>query len=236
MALKLFKAVIAILLLPTAYAVTRIFAGQLLNLEHVRQISRDTAWFAGGFIAWFLLFALFPRPIRTYVFAHELTHALWGLLMGARVSRLKVSKKGGSVTLNKTNFLITLAPYFFPFYSVLALALYVLLALWLDMSAYLPFWYGLFGLTWAFHLSFTAMMLGIHQPDIHEHGRLFSYAVIYIVNLFTASFLLHFLTGQQVNDWAVQAGDEIILAYRQSSSIISTGLPPALEKLKHLLQ
>jgi hypothetical protein len=68
---------------------------------------------------WFFL----PHPVKTYVVAHELTHALWGLLCGARVSHLRVSEGGGSVRLSKSNIVITLAPYFFPLYTILVILL-----------------------------------------------------------------------------------------------------------------
>ena len=42
---------------------------------------------------------------------------MWGLLFGARPSDVRVSASGGSVRLSKSNLLITLAPYFFPFYT-----------------------------------------------------------------------------------------------------------------------
>ena len=58
-------------------------------------------------LAWFVL----PMPVKTYVLGHELTHALWGVLFGAKVSKLRVTAQGGSVTLSKSNVLITLAPY-----------------------------------------------------------------------------------------------------------------------------
>ena len=39
------------------------------------------------------------------------------------------------------------------------------------------------GFTWAFHVTFTLNMLAERQPDIQEHGRIFSYAIIYIMNV-----------------------------------------------------
>ena len=198
--LKFIKFIAGLLLLPLAYAVTITGLKQLETDASFQTLSTTTRWFLGGFGIWLLLFLIFPRPIRTYVLGHELTHALWGVLMGARVSRLKVNKKGGSVRLTKTNVWITLAPYFFPFYSVLALLAFLATHYFWDMTYYLPFWYGLFGLTWAFHITFTIDMLGTQQPDIQEHGRLFSYVLIYVINIATAALLLNLLTGQPLHE------------------------------------
>lgn len=194
--LKFSKLILGFLLLPLAAGLTMVFAETFSDESNIARLDHNGAWFAGGFIVWLLLFGIFPKPMRTYVLAHELTHALWGLLMGAKVSRLRVSAKGGSVTLNKSNVLITLAPYFFPFYMVLALGVYLLVNIWIDTRAYQPFWFAVFGLCWSFHLCFTLHTLGTHQPDIQEHGRIFSYVVIYSVNLVTAAALLNFLTAR----------------------------------------
>jgi len=211
---KFIKFIVGLLLLPVVYATTITFIRQLDADAAWRSLDINTWWFMGGFCIWLLLFCIFPRPIRTYVLGHELTHALWGLLMGARVSRLRVTGKGGSVNLSKTNVLITLAPYFFPFYTVLTLIAYLLIDYGWDISYYKPFWYGLFGITWAFHLTFTVVMLGMRQPDIHEHGRLFSYVLIYCINLATASLLLNLLTNRPLASMPHMLWNQTLLSYR----------------------
>ncbi|HBA85073.1 MAG TPA: hypothetical protein DCZ95_13355 [Verrucomicrobia bacterium] len=181
---KVLKTLMGLLLLPFCYAATRTLINVIVSIRppSYSELPLSVWGLALGFGLWLFLFLALPRPVRTYVLAHELTHALWGALMGARVARVKVSKKGGSVQLSKNNFLITLAPYFFPFYTVLAIAGYYLLSIFFDLRAYEPFWLGLIGLTWGFHLTFTVTMLLTHQPDIQENGWLFSYAVIYLFN------------------------------------------------------
>ncbi len=183
--MKFLKLLIGLALLPLCVAATKAVYALIRNLQvsSVGEVAPDAWWLAGGFVLWVILYFALSRPVRTYVLAHELTHAFWGLMMGAKVSKLRVSSRGGSVTLSKTNFLITLAPYFFPFYTMLTLALYAVLSYFWDLRTYEPFWLGLVGLTWAFHLTFTVTTLLEHQPDIAEHGRVFSYAIIYLFNL-----------------------------------------------------
>ena len=67
--------------------------------------------------------------------ATELTHALWTWLMGGKVNRFKVTSKGGHVIVSKTNFLIALAPYFFPVYAVLVVAVFVIGKFNLELGA-----------------------------------------------------------------------------------------------------
>ncbi len=139
--------------------------------------------FAGGMGVWLLVSCTCAAPSRAYVLAHELTHALWGALMGAKVSRLRVNRDAGSVTLSKTNVLIVLAPYFFPFYAVLIVLAYGIAGLFFAVERWQNVWLALVGFTWGFHLTFTAGALVQRQSDIRMYGRLFSYALILLLNL-----------------------------------------------------
>ena len=178
------KTLVGILLLPVCVAVTRTLYALLWHLQgDGAGISSSTLGLLLGIALWTFLYLVLPRPVRTYVLAHELTHALWGYLMGAGVSQLRVSEKGGSVMVSKSNFLITLAPYFFPFYTVCVIALHGVLWLFMDMQNYGPLWMGLVGLTWGFHVTFTVTMLDGHQPDVAAYGRVLSYTVIYLMNV-----------------------------------------------------
>jgi hypothetical protein len=172
-------------LLPLCVAVTLALLDLLRGLSCGSDAlaSAGTLWLLAGYAVWLGAWFVLPRPVRTYVMAHELTHALWGIFFGARVRNLRVSEKGGSVNLSKTNLLITLAPYFFPFYTVLVVLIRGILGVFVQPVPFPFFWLFLVGLTWGFHLCFTIQSLLVRQPDIHEYGRLFSYAVIYLFNL-----------------------------------------------------
>lgn len=157
-------------------------------------------WLIGGFLAFNLLMAFAPAPVRTYVLGHELTHALWALLFGARVSNLKVATTGGSVTVSKSNVLITLAPYFFPFYTALVMLLACLVGLFVRPLPCIGGWLFAIGATWGFHVFFTVRALRQRQPDVAEYGRLFSWAFIWLANLlglFLALWAATPLTGRQ---------------------------------------
>lgn len=157
----------------------------MILVQPVSSISvPPSVWaFGGGFALWIIIFLLLPRPMWTYVLAHELTHALWALLRGASVRNISIKRDTGSVTVSKSDFLITLAPYFFPLYTVVVIAVYYLLSMFVAVEPYELFWLGLVGFTWGFHFSFTITTLLQSQSDIRECGRLFSYAVIYLFNV-----------------------------------------------------
>ena len=50
--------------------------------------------------------------------------------------------------------------------------------------------YGLLGLTWGFHATFTLSMIPRGQTDLAYGGTFFSLTVIYLMNLFVLTLLL----------------------------------------------
>jgi hypothetical protein len=212
---KFFKMLIGIGLLPLAYATSLAvyFLYQTSTEAHLG--SGWEGWaLPAGFIIWVAVFFILPRPMRTYVLAHELTHALWAILMGGRIGKMKIGKTGGHVELSKSNFVITLAPYFFPFYTVLVIALYYLSGIWLDVESYRLWWLGAVGFTWSFHITFTIQMLSEHQPDIQEHGRIFSYLMIYIINLLVIGLWMIIVGAPRFDSFGDLLGRETATAYK----------------------
>lgn len=175
----------------------------------------------GGFGLWLVLYFIAPRPVRTYVLAHELTHALWGSLMGARIVGMRVGRDSGYVKLTRVNFLITLAPYFFPFYTVCIILLHTLLSFFYDLQPYAPVWLGWIGLTWGFHLTFTLSTLRIRQPDVQANGRLFSYTIIYLFNLIGICIWIVAVTSHTWQDWTLNLWDHTREIYMHLTHRIS---------------
>lgn len=125
-----------------------------------------------------------------YVLGHELTHVIWVWLMGGRVNKFKVSSDGGYIVTDTTNFWIALAPYFFPLYSILALLVYGGISVFVDVDPYRQWLFGVIGFTFAFHVTFTILMLWKGQTDLIEHGTFFSMMVIYLINFTVLSLML----------------------------------------------
>jgi hypothetical protein len=155
-------------------------------------------WFAGGFIFYVVLHFLFKKPILSYVVGHELTHALFAVLFGGSVKAFHASERGGQVHLTKSNFIITLAPYFFPLYTFFALAAY-----WLARAADAPLlepWLVLIaGAAFAFHIILTLIFLRTDQNDISEHGAFFSYPLIFLFNVVLTALLIRLLLAQDMS-------------------------------------
>ena len=186
------KFVFAISLLPVCAILSQTFFTVFAHAAVTQRLwAGEEFWFFSlGAVLWLIAFLGLPRPIVLYVFGHELTHALWVLLMGGRVSRFRVSRDGGHVVTNRNNFWIALAPYFFPLYSILAIAIYGLLSLSLNMQPYGRLLYAIIGATWAFHFTFTCWMIPKNQTDLSDQGTFFSLVVIYLMNLLLLSVML----------------------------------------------
>lgn len=179
-----FRLVLGILLLPAAWGITRALIDAIVIAAGAEgALSVESLSLLGGVAAFALVWAALPHPVRTYVFGHELTHALWGLFFGARPSKIKISANGGSVMLTKENFLITLAPYFFPFYTFLVVIAALVTSAFLRPLPFLPLWLFLIGFTWAFHVLFTLETLTRRQPDVKLYGRVFSWTFIFLANV-----------------------------------------------------
>ncbi len=190
--MNILRPILGLLLIPLCLGLARtvLFLVASLGAAPSASSSLPALALGGGVLLWAVLFTLLPRPVRSYVLAHELTHALWGALAGARVSGLKVSASGGSVRVSEVNWLTALAPYFFPFYTAAAALLYGLLALFLDLRAWELAWLGLIGLTLGFHWTFTLAALAQAQADIRPYGRLFAYPLICFFNLLAVALVL----------------------------------------------
>jgi hypothetical protein len=189
---KWVKFIVALFLLPICAVLSQTFFTAFARATVAERLwTGEEFWFFSlGALLWLIAFFGLPRPILVYVFGHELTHACWVLLLGGRVSRFRVGRDGGHILTDKNNFWIALAPYFFPLYSILIIALYGALSLFVEMQPYGRLLYALIGATWAFHLTFTCWMIPKNQSDLSDNGTIFSLVVIYLMNLLLLSAML----------------------------------------------
>ncbi len=176
---KWIKFIVAILLLPVC-------AGAAGALWRVLCASgrADVVWvpLLAGAACWGVIFLLLPKPMWIYVFGHELTHALWTWIFGGRVKKMKVTSEGGHVVITKSNFVIALAPYFFPFYAALVIAGFALGHCFWNWADYLVWFHLAVGAAYAFHVTLTWHALKTRQSDITSQGYLFSAVIIFLGN------------------------------------------------------
>src|SRR2546426_8792033 len=141
------KFIIALFLLPICAILSQTFFTVFARATATQRLwSGEAFWFFSlGAVLWLIAFFGLPRPVLIYVFGHELTHALWVLLMGGRVSRFRVGRDGGHIVTDRNNFWIALAPYFFPLYALLAIGVYGLVSLFFYVQGYGRLLYAMIG-------------------------------------------------------------------------------------------
>ncbi|MEM7010908.1 MAG: hypothetical protein AAF585_05430 [Verrucomicrobiota bacterium] len=161
-------------------------------------------FFHMGIVMWIVVLAGLrgKAMIWMYVLGHEYTHAIAALCCGGKLFGWPVvTSSGGQVLTNKNNVFISLAPYMVPIYSVVATLIYALLHLFLEIGPiYERAFFGVIGFTWAFHLTFTFLMVTRSQPDLQNYGVFFSLVFIVLVNLLIVSAL--FVTASPTMEWA----------------------------------
>jgi hypothetical protein len=182
--LKAIKFFIALLLVPAAVGLGR-------GLWHVIAESSARHWWGTEFFfPWLMVGAIlgigalffFPVPVRTYVAGHELTHAMWAKMCGGKVKAIKIKADSGYIISDCNNFLVTLAPYIFPFYAWLAWCVFASAQIvyhqpWIQKAGWITI-----GMALAFHFYFLGRVIFTRQSDFKSQGYFFSYVVILIGN------------------------------------------------------
>ena len=180
MIIRIVRFIISILLLPACVAITENFYKGILSIKTISEVG---FLFILGALSYAILHLILFKLDFLYVLGHEVMHAITALFSGGKVKEMKVSAKGGSVKTTRSNFLVALAPYLCPSYTVFMAIVYFSLSFFMDVTKYSPHFIFLIGFTLMFHLAYTAESMRQKQSDLVETGYLFSISSIYIVNL-----------------------------------------------------
>lgn len=173
---------------------------------------------------WLVIFLCLPQSTWLYVVGHELTHVVWSWGFGGKLKKFKASSKGGYVIITKSNSLIALAPYFFPLYAMIVVAIFAPLNAFWPQPQLVPVFHLLLGTTYAFHVTWTWEVIRTEQSDIINQGYVFSAAVIALGNLFILVFGIAFLagkpTGMEVAQlWGSEIGRSFVWIWNQIASV-----------------
>ncbi|MFH1288996.1 MAG: hypothetical protein ABII25_09935 [bacterium] len=187
--------IIGLLLIPFGIGSTFAF---IEILSGVSILTKEHYYFLAGFGGYFLIHILLYKPLSMYVFGHELTHVLWTYVFGGNVKSMRVSSRGGRVVVTKSNFLINLAPYFFPIYTFFVFLIYWFFSFMFYAEKYFIVFLFLIGFSLAFHLALTFFAIRQRQSDIYEVGYVFSLSFIYVVNIFIIMLILKMIFPSEI--------------------------------------
>jgi hypothetical protein len=147
-------------------------------------------YFGGGCVGYLLLWIVLLRRSSISFLStleHELTHALFALITFNKVTGLKATwRQGGHTDYEGTaHWLIHLAPYFFPTFSVVLLIPFAFAPpLWL------PWVYLALGISVGYHLSSTLTETHLNQKDLKLAGWVFCICFLPFANLMAYLLLL----------------------------------------------
>lgn len=149
---------------------------------------------------------LFWRPYFLHVTAHEFTHALFAALCLGRVYSLQIdTEDSGQITMSRRNRLISLAPYFFPLWTMIIALLYPVL-----LEPFRPAAAIIAGFFLGGHWWLTFRDLRVNQPDIEQSGgRVLALPLAAILHSLILITLIFIFTRFTVN-----SGDLIMAAER----------------------
>ncbi|MBP7791659.1 MAG: hypothetical protein KA120_01195 [Candidatus Goldbacteria bacterium] len=154
--------------------------------------SKIELMFVLGFVLYFIVHFLFYKPVFIHVMTHELTHLFWAYLFGGRAKKMEINHNGGKVLINKSNFLISLAPYFFPLYTFFFIIIYLIARV-----EFLPYIAFFIGASLSFHLALTLYSLRTDQSDFTEDSNIFfSVAFIFLMNVIIIAGVLSLLSSK----------------------------------------
>lgn len=202
----MFRWLIAFLGLPLLWAIGKtLLQGYILVFGSQQGWDGALSLFVYGLGGMFVAYLVLHRFLSvTYVFAHEMTHLIVGLLFLARPSRIEIHRNEGCVELSKTNVFIVLAPYCVPFYFLLILGVQALVQWLWPMLVPADVWVILYGVFIGYHFLYTfESIVTVGQPDLRTYGWLFSYWFILLINFILAMLPL-LASGSRVWDFSIQ--------------------------------
>ena len=187
---SVFKTILIVLSIPLIYGYGRILYETIRTLPFS---SHRILAFLVGFAVWSVLWLVFWRKWGFFsILEHEITHMIMGMCFLHRPKKLMVvENEGGWVQLAGVNFVITLAPYYFLTLCFLMLPFFLII----QPQFYLPYFFVM-GVFTSYHTLSTINETGFNrQPDIIFTGKIFSFFIILLGNLFCYGFILAFVVG-----------------------------------------
>jgi hypothetical protein len=189
-----FKIVLLLVAIPSlaGYALA-LYVEVAAALDHSSHARLGLAMMPAGMILWLLL----GRFLRFFhVFEHEVTHLVTGLIFFIKPRQLVASESGGRMEMYGNNFIVSLAPYFVPLFSLVLMALMPLLDSTVSVYAC-----GVLGLATGYHVITNLQEFSLQQPDIRSHGLVFSTLMCLWGNVIALGVVAGFLQQAWPGSW-----------------------------------
>ncbi|MBA2543157.1 MAG: hypothetical protein H0V17_26180 [Deltaproteobacteria bacterium] len=179
--------IVALICLPgLAYALYFVVRGIVAAPGNCVPFLAGAAIYAVVFIA-----ALGRRVGFWTIVEHELTHALFAWATFHRVVGFSAMRDGGHIRyIGRGNWLIAIAPYFFPTFTLIVIAVLTFLP-----PQHLEVGAAILGVAVAHHVFSTWSETHRHQSDLREVGWLWSWMFLPSINAFVLGIILAYAAG-----------------------------------------
>ncbi|MBE6443788.1 MAG: hypothetical protein E7020_03875 [Alphaproteobacteria bacterium] len=147
-----------------------------------------------GFFCFFIARSFMDSSARVgmEVLAHELTHAFFALLTFHKVKGISINPddSGGNMSFEgEGNWLIIIAPYFFPFFGMLAMISISIYTIFAPMNLILN---GVMGFFIGYHLDTVWSQIHEKQTDLPKVGYYFCAVFLLPANLWMIGSMMAF--------------------------------------------
>ena len=211
-------------------ALLSVFCFYPLSMALIRMITQTftmeiVLYFLAPLVGIMVIWGIIPglNGSALTIFAHEFTHMLAAILTGHKPKNMSIMPdKGGSFSYEgKGNWLITIAPYFFPTFPFL----WMLGGIWFEYHGQIfPTWYIMtFGFLVGYHIVSNFYQIHSEQTDFKKAGYLFSTMFIPGANILLIGYLWSFvLKGWMgLSDWQRIAFKECTHFAQEVQKVIS---------------
>lgn len=170
--------------------------------------------FLGYMVLWTLLFRRQAFGSYLSTLEHECTHGLFAILTGHTIRAMTVtSKNGGQIAYSggEGNWLIVIAPYFFPTVTVILLLIRMFIQpnYWFEIGV---------GVSIGFHIGSSFYETHTGQTDLQKVGMFFSFCFLPAANLLTYTFIASYLRSGWQGVWtAIVFLNESVSSYSITS-------------------
>ena len=171
--MKIVKIIFAVILIPALMGFAEVFYELIRDISSLHN-SKLRIFMSGmaAYVPFYLL--VLRRSGFVETFEHELTHMLFAKLFFKKTDKFFASERqGGFVATEGHNFIIALAPYFFPTLSFVLISLGFII----KEEFFTPL-IALIGFSLSYHIVSTMKELRPGQSDIKGQGYIFSMVFI----------------------------------------------------------
>jgi len=195
--ISLIKYPLAILMAILTYKLGLIFIDTVKFIYNHNSFYEPLFYGIGIYIAlWIFIFSS-GKGSWFLTLEHELTHVIFALLTFHKIVDFKASNYSGGHTVfsgvSRGNWLITIAPYFFPTFSMVIVGL-----LYFAKSSYYYILVAILGYSIIYHIHSTIEETSLSQPDIQEVGLLFAVLFLPGANLLALIGLLSTIPNDKI--------------------------------------